>query len=90
MRDKPTWCTHEDCVFIRNSQEMLCCGRLPFPESHGVDYNTHRLCINTQETGHGIFDLQVNNTDVYWLMMTLGAIKKNIDFNVIDEFYETE
>lgn len=75
MKDKPFWCAHIDCNFIKNTQDKLCCGRLSTPEQHDTDYNTHRLCLDIGELEHVIVDLAVNNTDVYWLMTTLQAIK---------------
>ena len=62
---RPKWCPHDDCEFKIHSQNMMCCGTLPLPEVHDNDFNTYRLCLDTRETGHGIFDLQVNKTDLW-------------------------
>ena len=62
---RPIWCLHSDCNFIASSQNKICKGELPRPEPHGSDFNTHRFCLDTRETGHGIFDLQINSTDIY-------------------------
>jgi hypothetical protein len=53
----------------------MCCGKLPAPSEHDGDYNTHRICIDTRETGHGIFDLQVNRTDAWHLKNIMEEIK---------------
>ena len=62
---RPKWCPYGNCNFEIHSQELMCRGKLPIPEQHDNDFNTHRLCIDTRETGHGIFDLQVNKTDLW-------------------------
>jgi hypothetical protein len=69
MKNVPDWCPHKDCKFIRQMQNAMCVGELPKPEPHGNDFNTHRLCLDTRETGHGIFDLQINHTDIYNLKL---------------------
>ncbi len=71
---RPQWCPHKDCQYLADSQSLMCKGRLPKPEPHEDDFNTHRLCINTEETGHGIFDLQINHTDAYLLSNLLKGI----------------
>lgn len=66
---RPIWCPHPSCTPVRSAQGSVCGGRLPAPESHGQDFNTHRLCIRTQpgDLGSDVFDLQVNATDLWWL-----------------------
>jgi len=63
--NRPMWCPHKDCKFKIHSQEKMCFGELSRKEPHDNDFNTNRLCIDTRETGHGIFDLQVNKTDLW-------------------------
>ena len=72
--NKPDWCPHEDCKFKVQSQSMMCVGELPSPEPHDNDFNTHRLCLDTRETGHGIFDLQLNRGDACNLIRLLKTI----------------
>lgn len=60
---RPCWCPHPDCIYKVQSQEKMCIGELPVPELHDETPNTHRLCLDTRETGHGIFDLQMNWSD---------------------------
>ena len=73
---KPNWCPHKDCKFKAQSQEKMCVGELPKLEPHGMGFNTHRICLNTMGTGHGIFDLQVNWGDC-WNMIRLLKLVKN-------------
>jgi len=70
-QERPMWCPHQDCVFCRRSQDALCGGRLPKPEPHEGDENTHRLCVNT--VGE-VFDLQVNKTDLGYFRWILDAL----------------
>jgi hypothetical protein len=74
---RPDWCINSDCLFDIQSQDKMCIGKLPKPEPHDNDFNTHRLCIDTRETGHGIFDLQINWTDCWGLIRLLNRVKDN-------------
>ncbi len=78
--DRPTWCPHADCIILRSSMDSVCGGRLPAPADHGLalGVNTHRVCIDTRETGHGIFDLQVNDNDLDVLRWIFEAIDGKI------------
>jgi len=71
---KPDWCPHKDCQVNIQSQNKMCVGKLPKPEPHDNDFNTHRICIDTRETGHGIFDLLVNRTDLWNLKRIIDKI----------------
>ena len=73
--DRPDWCQHKECLFQIQSQNKMCLGKLNKPEPHDNDFNTHRLCIDTSETGHGIFDLQINWTDAWNLIRLLDKVK---------------
>ena len=72
--DRPGWCPHKDCRILRNMMNMACGGQLPKPEEHDGGSNTHRFCMDTRETGHGIFDLQVNDTDLDMLRWIFDAL----------------
>lgn len=75
---RPDWCPHPDCIFLRVAgQHGTCAGRLPRSEPHGAGRNTHRWCVDTRETGHGIFDLQVNTGDLYWFGKVFDAIRED-------------
>ena len=54
--------------------DAMCCGELPKPEPHDGDLNTHRLCLNGADKDGGVFDLQINSTDVWWLKKTLEPV----------------
>jgi len=71
-QEKPSWCPHESCKFLRRVQDDLCGGSLPTPESHDGDLNTHRLCIKTDT--EGAFDLQVNTSDLDWFRWIFDAM----------------
>ena len=79
--NKPDWCPHlldSQCILMAQSQNKACIGKLPHPEPHDNDFNDHRLCLDTRETGHGIFDLQINWTDSWNLIRLLKLIKKDL------------
>lgn len=66
-QERPSWCPHSDCIFKRRTMDAICGGELPVPEPHGPSMNTHRFCINQKQEEIptvGIFDLQVNDTDL--------------------------
>ena len=71
---RPQWCPHQECVYQQDIQGSMCKGKLLRPERHDNDFNTHRLCIDNRETGHGIFDLLINHTDAYLLRNLLNDI----------------
>jgi hypothetical protein len=75
MNKRPNWCPHSECIYKANSQNLMCVGQLSEPVLHDEVQNTHRLCIDTRETGHGIFDLQINWTDSWNLIRLLNLIK---------------
>lgn len=76
--ERPDWCPCPDCIFKMNSQNLICTGKLPKPEPHGDDENTHRFCLNEREFGKGIHDLQINRTDA-WMF------KRHMDIVMNDE-----
>ena len=73
--ERPEWCPHKDCKFGTQSQGLICIGELPKPELHDKWFNTHRFCLNTSETGHGIFDLQINWGDAWNMIRILNTIE---------------
>ena len=83
---RPEWCPHSDCIFLMSPQALMCVGRLPKLEKHdlgcsdGCDghFNTHRWCLDTRETGHGIFDLQVNRGDLYAFGILFDAVRADL------------
>ena len=73
---RPKWCPHPDCIFVLQMQNNICGGILPHLELHGNDFNNKRFCIDTRETGHGIMDLQVNNSDLWWFELLFKKLKR--------------
>ena len=73
---RPGWCPHKNCQFKIQSQGMACVGALRIPQLHDKTLNTHRLCLDTRETGHGIFDLQINWTDCWNLIRILNTVSQ--------------
>lgn len=66
-QERPSWCPHTDCLFRFRVMDDMCGGRLPAPEPHDSDENTMRLCLNGADKDGGVFDLQVNRSDLWWL-----------------------
>ncbi len=54
--------------------DSMCVGQLPKPEPHDGDLNTHRLCLNGAGEGGGVFDLQINKSDVGWFRWLFDAV----------------
>ena len=74
--DKPSWCPHNDCVYL-SWRQGFCVGRLPVPISHeGVD-NTHRWCLNGASDNGGVFDLQVNSGDLWNFVVLFDVIRRD-------------
>lgn len=72
---RPKWCPHKDCKFLAQSQEKICVGELLKLEPHGLlGFNSHRFCLDTRETGHGVFDLMVNHGDCWNMIRLLKLI----------------
>lgn len=76
--ERPNWCPHSECKFKVQSQDKMCVGQLPEPTDHDGGTNTHRLCMDTTETGHGIFDLQLNWGDCWNLIRLLQSERAGI------------
>ena len=83
---RPVWCPHPACKYVVSFQEKMCAGELTEPEPHGNDYNTHRMCIDTRETGHGIFDLQINSTDKYYFVRLFASMFKEAGYCEHDQW----
>jgi len=72
IMQRPTWCPHNNCNYLRQVQDAACVGLLPKPEPHDDDWNTHRLCLRVNGD---VFDLQVNKTDCWWLTSLLDTVR---------------
>ena len=74
LQERPTWCPHQTCQFKFRVTDAMCAGELPKPEPHDGDLNTHRMCLNGADEGGGVFDLQINRSDVGWFRRLFEAI----------------
>ena len=52
----------------------MCGGHLPTPVEHDGDFNHHRFCLNGVADNGGVFDLQVNNSDLWWFRWLFDAL----------------
>ncbi|KKN31810.1 hypothetical protein LCGC14_0820000, partial [marine sediment metagenome] len=73
-QERPRWCPHTDCVFQRRAMDAMCGGELPESTEHDGGENTHRFCLNGAADDGGVFDLQVNATDLDWLRWIFDAL----------------
>lgn len=72
--ERPAWCPHSSCAFLRQTQGLICVGALPEPVMHAETPNTHRLCLAEALPSGEVFDLQVNTTDAYHFRRMFDAI----------------
>lgn len=75
LQERPKWCPHKDCRFRRRGQDSMCCGALPKPEPHDGGTNLYRLCLNGADKDGGVFDLQVNDTDIWYFRKMFSALR---------------
>lgn len=85
VQERPPWCPHPDCQFLRIGCGLMCCGKLPRPVEHDRDFNTHRFCLYGAGDGGGVFDLQVNKTDLFWFDMMFDHLRKSMDKKMISD-----
>lgn len=70
-QERPSWCPHKDCIFLRRVMDSACGGELPNPEPHGKDFNSNRFCMKEEQ---GVIDYQVNHSDLEWLRWIFDAL----------------
>ena len=73
-QERPSWCPHADCAFIRLTDNVACVGKLPIPILHDGVPNTHRLCLKGAADDGGVFDLQINTNDIEHTRWLFDAI----------------
>lgn len=73
-QERPDWCPHPTCLFKRRVQDAMCCGDLPEPAPHDGDENIYRICLNGAADNGGVFDLQVNDTDLGYFRWIFDAL----------------
>ncbi len=74
---KPNWCPHANCIVLTCFQDKMCSGKMPKPEPHDNDFNTHRLCLKDSLPNNEIFDLQVNRTDMYHFGLIFDGLMRS-------------
>lgn len=74
-QERPEWCPHKDCQFLRQSQGNMCGGKLLLPQTHppitNVPCNTNRFCMNADGD---VIDFQVHHEDLEGLRWIFDAI----------------
>ncbi len=73
-QERPNFCPHPSCHFVRRVTDTLCGGKLPEPVKHEGDFNTYRICLNGMADDGGVFDLQINKTDINWFRWLFNAL----------------
>lgn len=72
---RPVWCPHADCGFLWQTHDSACVGKLPSPDPHDGDFNTHRLCLHgARDDGEWTFDFKVNKSDAWHLSRLLRLV----------------
>ncbi len=71
-QERPTWCLHQDCQFLRRAMDGMCGGKLEIPMEHEGGFNTHRFCIRC--TDNSLQDYQVNDNDLQWFRWIFDAL----------------
>lgn len=76
--ERPDWCPHKECIFIRSSQGNVCGGRLPEPTEHTdngfTGINTHQFCLRE---GHNSC-FEVNGNDLDWFRWIFDGLDGKI------------
>lgn len=75
-QERPKWCSHQDCEFLRRTMDDACGGKLPIPQPHdsgGVPVNTHRVCMNIDGYPDTI-NIHVCDSDLDWLRWIFDAL----------------
>ena len=73
-QERPGFCPHQDCIFKRRVMDHMCVGDLPEPAPHDGDFNNHRLCLNGADSTGAVFDLQINDSDIWWFKFLFEAL----------------
>ncbi len=76
-QERPLWCLHQDCQFLRRTMDAMCGGELVRPSEHEGQLNTHRFCIRCPDVENGPFmihDYQVNDNDLQWFRWIFDAL----------------
>jgi hypothetical protein len=72
-QERPSWCPHPDCRFLRRSQDVICSGHMSSPRLHEGVENTHRLCQRADD-GAWLHTVELNKGDAYNLYRILKGV----------------
>lgn len=73
-QERPSWCPHQECLFVRSAQGSMCGGQLPEPTEHAGGVNTHHFCLS--EGGDSCYE--VNDTDLEFFRWIFDALDGKI------------
>lgn len=76
-QERPAWCPHPDCIFLRRVMDAACGGRLPEPQPHDsgdVPVNTHRFCLNGVDSTGDVVPVQLNASDLDWFRWVFDSL----------------
>lgn len=63
---RPAWCPLRDnCAFVEQVADKMCCGRPPKPVMHDVVANDMRLCLYFESTEE-VFNVAIDKVDLDW------------------------
>ena len=74
--ERPRWCPYQDCKYRLRAQDAACVGYLPKPVPHDGDTNIYRLCLCEIFDGEEVFDLQINDSDIYHFRRLFDALQR--------------
>ena len=73
-QERPSWCPHKDCQFLRRAMDDMCGGKLPIPTEHEGQFNTHRFCMSCFDGDPHVDFFMVNDNDLQWLRWIFDAM----------------
>ena len=74
-QERPVWCPHKDCIFLRSGgTSSMCGGKLPLSTEHNGGINTHHFCLS--EGGDSCYEVNANDLDWFrWIFDALDGKK---------------
>ena len=89
--ERPEWCPHANCEYRLRAQDSACVGYLPLPIPHGEDSNDYRFCLNGALESGEVFDLMINDSDLYHFKRLFAALQRrpgSKGYHDVEEFYQ--
>ena len=74
--ERPVWCPHQDCKYRLRAQDAACVGYLATAVPHDGDMNIYRLCLCGVLPNNQVFDLQINDSDIYHFRRLFDALQR--------------